>query len=1233
MAFPHVETAALIGSALHAPHQDIGVPSSTEPSITPMSESLTPAPLTTMDTPLDTPELEQKSVPKEPMEGHEGGKTPEKLQTNSELLESQLHKFQDRLESLERLQKSTVQDYLRCGNAPLILPPSRLSETDDDEDFSILPRRFLMRDLNDVDEPAGIYIKRAIRSYERELKRLKVEMTRIGRLNEDKSRLNSKLEDLVEKQTAIYQKLHDIEQLEANQPTDNKDPTDDGFSTSPQLIPELNLVEWNEFRLKAVEDAVGPAPQGALFVIDVLKGEPIIRFESPTYMLSEDYKPRRLDESKTNTKKPGATSNIPFPGQAPLAERIRINSQHILKILSAISSEIRGHDTPLVMVRPYKDLAYYDQPIRQKFQQLKDRFGRKGTDSEMEDSKLDDKNANAHVDQDEYTSSPTAYQHLKCLVDFMDGDIYRKLQYLKSDRCQTVTFSDIWYLFRPGLEVIEQTRRQVYRILSISSASHNVISPYSTARWGKDTKLVEETPVWLHCVYIDFDGKNLGPVLRKVKISKFEGEKAVTALEVFPLSFAENTGSDEKEETNSSKTSTLRRRLIERGKKLLNVTTPKHMHYNGLTIDTRDEIDSHVVVDFEEAFLQAPGQNSNSANTSSEAQMPGWMPALDKLVGEPPEVSFEDDKCRSPCCRGENIHKSRDAEQKRNQQHMATLMPNDHQQEPSLMIYPRLLQDIKGRDNSLSDDDFLIMSYRVFGFVLRSRKWAKLDLSHLTLPETSSRKRRNEDRSQHEGEGHSVSAKAAGNIGDEVSSTVEEESQTVFGQLVLPKGHKEMVKALITQHFRDKESTGKEDRDAQQVDIVRGKGKGLIILLHGAPGVGKTTTAEGVAEMFKKPLFQITCGDLGTTASEVEKALETHFSLANKWGCILLLDEADVFLAARSKKDFVRNGLVSVFLRVLEYYAGILFLTTNRVGDFDEAFASRIHISLYYPQLDIDSTQAIFKLNLGLISDRFRLKGRNIRIENDEILKFAGEYFQDNKKEQWNGRQIRNACQTALALAEYRAQGSSYERVVDTNAEVVLTRNDMETVSKAYLEFIKYLNRVRGKDTESWAKSMLLRALEEKEDGTKLKAPETVPSTSVQSNQVGTGPLAQSAAPNLQPAVASAPPIGAPPNLQPAVASAPPIGAPPNLQPAVASAPPIGAPPNLQPAVTSAPPIGAPPNFPASHYFHPQPTFAYNPPHGYGGPSNPYPVFYQAVQQGPPVGSSGPPQEALTATR
>jgi hypothetical protein len=41
-------------------------------------------------------------------------------------------------------------------------------------------------------------------------------------------------------------------------------------------------------------------------------------------------------------------------------------------------------------------------------------------------------------------------------------------------------------------------------------------------------------------------------------------------------------------------------------------------------------------------------------------------------------------------------------------------------------------------------------------------------------------------------------------------------------------------------------------------------------------------------------------GDIGGTADEVEKNLEQHFNLAHKWGCVLLLDEADVFLEKRN---------------------------------------------------------------------------------------------------------------------------------------------------------------------------------------------------------------------------------------------------------------------------------------------------------------------------------------------
>ncbi|KAI0388532.1 P-loop containing nucleoside triphosphate hydrolase protein [Xylariaceae sp. FL0594] len=240
--------------------------------------------------------------------------------------------------------------------------------------------------------------------------------------------------------------------------------------------------------------------------------------------------------------------------------------------------------------------------------------------------------------------------------------------------------------------------------------------------------------------------------------------------------------------------------------------------------------------------------------------------------------------------------------------------------------------------------------------------------------------------------------------------------KTGFDQLVLPPGHKDIILSLVIQHFRHKQSSG-----AGQVDIIRGKGKGLILLLHGAPRVGKTSTAEGLAEKFQKPLFSLTCGDLGTTAKEVEEALSRNFALASRWGCIVLLDEADVFLAQRTKEDFQRNGLVAVFLRALEYYSGILLLTTNRVGDFDEAFASRIHVSLYYPELGLKESRDVLKLNLKIIRQQYEGKPQTLSIDQVEIGAFFENYWKSHPFDHWNGRQIRNACQTALALAEYEA--------------------------------------------------------------------------------------------------------------------------------------------------------------------------------------------------------------------
>jgi len=54
----------------------------------------------------------------------------------------------------------------------------------------------------------------------------------------------------------------------------------------------------------------------------------------------------------------------------------------------------------------------------------------------------------------------------------------------------------------------------------------------------------------------------------------------------------------------------------------------------------------------------------------------------------------------------------------------------------------------------------------------------------------------------------------------------------------------------------------------------------------------------------------------------------------------MLIDEADVYIKRR-QDDITMNAVVGVFLRVLEYFNGLLFLTTNRIDDIDEAIVSR----------------------------------------------------------------------------------------------------------------------------------------------------------------------------------------------------------------------------------------------------------------------------------------------------
>jgi SpoVK/Ycf46/Vps4 family AAA+-type ATPase len=142
---------------------------------------------------------------------------------------------------------------------------------------------------------------------------------------------------------------------------------------------------------------------------------------------------------------------------------------------------------------------------------------------------------------------------------------------------------------------------------------------------------------------------------------------------------------------------------------------------------------------------------------------------------------------------------------------------------------------------------------------------------------------------------------------------------------------KQIIYKLVISH-----SVGASDFD----DFIQGKGKGLVGLLFGPPGSGKTLTAEAIAETAKMPLYAVSSGALGHDAFNIQDQLSRILKLASHWKAVLLLDEADVFLAQRTVTDIERNAIVSIFLREIEYYQGILLLTTNQAQVIDEAFQS-----------------------------------------------------------------------------------------------------------------------------------------------------------------------------------------------------------------------------------------------------------------------------------------------------
>ncbi|CAH0045470.1 unnamed protein product [Clonostachys solani] len=326
------------------------------------------------------------------------------------------------------------------------------------------------------------------------------------------------------------------------------------------------------------------------------------------------------------------------------------------------------------------------------------------------------------------------------------------------------------------------------------------------------------------------------------------------------------------------------------------------------------------------------------------------------------------------------------------------------------------LRDDLGKENMeqdeppLGDKFYLCLPVHIVGFNMQNKEWVKLEVQHL----------------------------------EDVRW-----NKKAFEYIVINKETKELIRAVVSNQLSVQ----------SKADLIEGKGSGLFMLLHGGPGTGKTLTAESVAEIAQRPLYRVTCGDIGTKAEVVEKYLASVLLLGTTWKCVVLLDEADVFLEQRSLLSLERNALVSVFLRVLEYYNGILILTSNRVGTFDEAFKSRIQLSLHYKNLDQHQRREIWKNFIGHLDDFQQTlevglteSQRHTKVGYGIDVDDLNKNLEELSRPALNGRDIRNALSTARQLALYRQQPLQYNHLQVVMGEVQKFDDYLREVHNGYSE-------------------------------------------------------------------------------------------------------------------------------------------------------------------------------------
>lgn len=556
--------------------------------------------------------------------------------------------------------------------------------------------------------------------------------------------------------------------------------------------------------------------------------------------------------------------------------RIRINSAFVKKLLhdfgrkdaqkfSAFGTMLQVGGGAQTFLRPFALLVHYHQAMQVRLRSLSDIHGEtsESTVKEVTDSSEPDRQSLAE---------------LRCYVDFVEEYLmptlnrYRDLKQPFDDN-EKIRFDDVWYLFYPGqLIAIQKSEtpeaspsrltsvfQSIARVFGVDHPAHRAgVSDWHSV---EDEDFICEQCRWsVNCYNIEFNGEEFGLKKRCLSLKPWEGERRIMDLECVPLICLP----DYEKVLN---------RAVADGKALAKLFSRRFGFYSGWTltngplgeslldvdktpVTNSAHIESDVLVDYHETF-----------NT-----YPWWKPEFSGRIMNPESHAMlfaQFDSSQS------SIEWNHPDDPVTSIQVAESIVTYDCATLVQLVEYRKKDPFLESAQPALlTEEDHALLFRRFFAYSVWERKFVQLDVRSLDRREQS-------------------------------------ESDKAFESLQIDRNHKRLINSLVQSHFRKKEAERKVKIEMKTQDIIRGKGKGVIMLLHGAPGVGKTATAEAIAQKWNKPLFPITCGDLGVNAETVEKSLNGIFRLAHLWDCILLLDEADVFITQRERRDLHRNALVS----------------------------------------------------------------------------------------------------------------------------------------------------------------------------------------------------------------------------------------------------------------------------------------------------------------------------------